>query len=78
MRKYEAVWVQLKKDSRVSIIAPFYLHKRIVKAVCKEKYKDMGYKLELIEHHKRARIHIANDSNRLTFEIKISIGRIGI
>ena len=57
-RQYNPIWARLKQYKRVQIAAPRPLHKRIIKAVQKEKYMDIGYKL-LIEpatsylHHHR-------------------------
>jgi len=51
MRQYEPVWIKLKKDLRVSITAHRSLHKRIIKAVTKEKWLDDGYKLEIFPKH---------------------------
>jgi len=49
MRTYEPIWIQLKSAGKVRIAAPPALHKRIIKAVTKEKWLDMGWKLELDE-----------------------------
>lgn len=54
MRQYELIWVKLKTMPRedaehigISITANSRLHKRIIKAVIKEKWKDLGFKLLL-------------------------------
>ncbi len=54
MRDYEPIWVQLKQLDRataetvgISVTANPKLHKRIIKAVKKEKWKDIGFKLLL-------------------------------
>jgi hypothetical protein len=47
MRYYEAIWEDIKKKEVVRITAPKPLHRRIVKAVIKEKWLDYAYKLEL-------------------------------
>jgi hypothetical protein len=46
MRKYEAIWIQLKATSNCKIVAPPSLHARIKKAITKEKYKDVAYKVQ--------------------------------
>jgi len=46
MRKYEPIWNKLKRDKVVSITAHRALHDRIYKAVVKEKWKDIVFKLE--------------------------------
>lgn len=47
MRKYEPIWTAIKKHNTASIVAPVELHKRIRKAVKKEKNLDVGNKLLL-------------------------------
>lgn len=49
MRKYEELWLIIKRDGSVKITAPVPLHRRIIKATLKEKYKDLGYKLLMLE-----------------------------
>jgi hypothetical protein len=51
MRQYEPVWNELKKKKIARVTAHRALHPRIVKAVIKEKWMDVGYKLELEPHH---------------------------
>lgn len=46
-RQYYPIWNQLKQHGKVSVTAPRPLHARIVKAVKKEKYNDLAYKLEI-------------------------------
>jgi hypothetical protein len=46
MRKYESIWLKLKRDGMCTIIADPALHARIKKAVTKEKWSDAGYKVE--------------------------------
>ena len=50
MRKYEPIWIKLKKEGSASIAAHPLLHARIIKAVTKEKWKDDGYKLEILPY----------------------------
>lgn len=54
MRQYEGIWLRLKqlprKDAEqtgVRVSAPKVQHPRIIKAVVKEKWKDVGYKLRI-------------------------------
>lgn len=46
MRKYEAVWTKIKLEGKCTLIANPSLHKRIKKAVTKEKWKDTTYKVQ--------------------------------
>lgn len=46
MRKYQPIWIQLKKSGSCKLSAHPALHARIRKAVTKEKWMDMAYKIE--------------------------------
>lgn len=43
---YTPIWEELKRTGRVSITANRLLHPRIIKAVIKRKWLDIGFKLE--------------------------------
>lgn len=49
MRQYEPVWIEIKLQGICKISAHRAYHKRIIKAVVKEKDLDLGFKLELSE-----------------------------
>lgn len=51
MRQYEPIWLQIKLDSHCEISAHRAFHRRIIKAVVKEKDMDLGYKLECTERY---------------------------
>lgn len=61
--KYAPIWEKLKKSSPVSIAAPIESHRRIIKAVIKEKWKDAGYKLLLAEKALEATLEVRKDSS---------------
>jgi hypothetical protein len=79
MRQYEPIWHQLKslpeeqaKTVGIRITANRLMHARIIKAVTKEKYKDIGYKLRTeprvaIMEHKRA-------GSVVTFTLRFKLG----
>ena len=46
MRKYETIWVKIKTEGSCTLVANPSLHKRIKKAVTKEKWKDTSYKVQ--------------------------------
>lgn len=46
MRKYESIWLKLKSEGKCLVAAHPALHKRIKKAVTKEKYRDVKFKVE--------------------------------
>ena len=47
MRHYQPIWERIKKTNTASLVAPIEKHRRIIKAVKKEKNLDEGYKLLL-------------------------------
>ena len=49
LRKYEPVWIEIKTTGVCRISAHKAFHRRIIKAVTKEKDMDLGYKLECTE-----------------------------
>ena len=69
MRYYEPIWLRLKKHKTVSITAPKPLHPRIIKAVVKEKYLDLGFKLELDASHAILSSH--SKHSILTFTLNV-------
>ena len=46
MRQYQRAWEALKLHKEVSLKAPANTHDRILRAVRKEKYKDVAFKVE--------------------------------
>jgi len=79
MRQYEPIWHTLKslpeeqaKTVGIKITAPRVMHRRIIKAVTKEKYKDIGYKISIeprvaIMEHSRA-------ESVITFTLRFKLG----
>jgi len=48
-RQYEPIWTQIKQTGMCEISSHRAYHRRIIKAVTKEKDLDLGYKLECSE-----------------------------
>jgi hypothetical protein len=73
--EYDPLWNALKasneKPKRVSITANRLLHSRIVKAVKKRKWLDLGYKLEI--HPRIATLSHTRSGSILTFYLTHSI-----
>jgi hypothetical protein len=73
MRTYQPIWEQLKsnKTNMVRIAAPAKLHKRIRKAVIKEKDIDIIYKSQLLASHKKAILITTNPTaSELMFKLE--------
>jgi hypothetical protein len=75
-RQYQPIWNKLKAlpakqaaTQGVSITAPRALHKRILKAVVKEKWLDLGYKMEIEPKH--AIMHHSRSGSILTFTMRL-------
>jgi len=71
---YDPIWVALKKDNICRVSAPRPLHPRIKKAVYKRKDLDLGYKLQLKEKGKVARLSIKSKQSVIEFKLVVSIG----
>jgi hypothetical protein len=51
LRQYEPIWIQIKSEGYCDISTHRAYHRRVIKAVTKEKDKDLGYKLECTERY---------------------------
>jgi len=78
MRQYEPVWIKLKSlpldqatNLGVSITANRALHRRIIKAVRKEKYMDLGYKIRI--EPRVAVIDTERSNSIITFKLRFSL-----
>jgi hypothetical protein len=72
MRQYEIIWKRLKgPKNKVEISSPRHYHRRIIRAVKKEKYKDIVYKFELSEQGRTAKLLCMSFGPVITFELKI-------
>jgi hypothetical protein len=69
--EYNPIWNQLKRDKKVSITANRALHPRILKAVKKRKWLDIGYKLSI--EPRTALLSHARNGSILTFFLTLSI-----
>lgn len=79
MRQYETIWHELKhlpaiqaEHVGVSVTASRPLHARILKAVKKEKWGDIGYKILL--NDKRAVLTHTRQHSIITFYLTVTIG----
>ena len=74
-RKYQAIWEALKKEGSCVVTAAPPFHPRIIKAVIKEKYNDLGYKLLLEEAGiPWARISYSRQNSLIRFKLSKGIG----
>ena len=69
MRYYEPIWRKIKTQKTAQIAAPRPLHPRIIKAVNKEKYGDLEFKLELENSY--AILYTSSNHAIITFTLKI-------
>ena len=67
MRLYEPIWNKLKLTGSAQLTANRLLHRRIIKAVIKEKWMDIGYKLQISPFH--SRIEYSRSNSILTFRL---------
>ena len=67
MRQYERLWREIRKYSTSKIIAPPFLHRRIIQAVRKEKTKDLVWKLYVAEQEKKYELKHKIEGKLITF-----------
>ncbi len=71
MRKYQRIWEAVKAskdiDNSVSLAAELSNHKRIIKAVTKEKSQDLGWKQLMLEQGKKYALLHKVDGKCLVF-----------
>jgi hypothetical protein len=74
MRQYQPIWIALKSKGNLKVAIPKQLHRRVIKAVMKERYMDDGFKLELLENEQRCWIQYAAKGEVVEFTLKYSLG----
>lgn len=76
-RKYAPIWNKLKVTGICKIAVHHRLHKRIIKAVIKEKNSDLGYAFQLAEKREKARLKCERIYDSIVFTL-IKTKSIGI
>lgn len=71
MRTYQPIWEALKQSKTITIQANPSAHPRIIKAVSKEKDKDVGYRLMISESYQRSVLRAKINGNQVTFILDI-------
>ena len=70
MRKYQPIWEQIKANGYAQVKAEPNLHARIVKAVIKEKNKDLGFKQLALEIKKVYKLNITYTGSIILFSLE--------
>lgn len=80
MRLYEPAWNRLKNNpsEKLVISAHKSLHRRIFKAIQKEKHQDTVYHLELESEGKKSTLGKTSDGNALVITLAITYRIDGI
>lgn len=74
-RMYQPIWERMKSQGSCAVTAHPALHPRIIKAVIKEKYNDLGFKMLLDEAGiPWARISYRKDQSLIYFSLRKGIG----
>jgi len=71
MRKYQPIWEAIKQGKPVSIAAPIGSHTRIIKAVRKEKVKDLAWKFQNSEEGRRFKVKEDIEGKVITFYLEV-------
>ena len=69
MRQYQLIWEGLKLHHKASLLADPALHTRIIRAVRKEKNKDIAWKYLQSESNKKYRLLDDSIGNNLKFTL---------
>ena len=79
-RVYEPAWVRLKTSPHETLVisADPRLHKRIYKAIAKEKHIDTGYHIELDMEGKTSKLSKVSEGNALKITLTLSYKLDGI
>jgi hypothetical protein len=75
MRRYTPIWIKLKQKGEATITAHPLLHKRIIKAVIKEKWLDLAYKLQISPYY--AVLTHSREGSIVTFKLQKFLGQVG-
>ena len=68
-RKYYAIWKQLKETGRATVAAPKPFHRRIIRAVSKEKYQDLVWQFEMSEAGTRKKLAYSTNASMIRFKL---------
>lgn len=71
MRTYQPIWETLKQYNTVTIQANPSAHPRIIKAVAKEKDKDLAYRLLIAESYQRSVLKSKINGNQVSFTLEL-------
>lgn len=78
MGQYKNVWNALKQKGKVTLASPRPFHKRIIKALKKEKYKDVAFKFQLSETNQRAVFTSNSEGNTIEFFLRIETTQLNL
>lgn len=73
MRQYFPIWATLRETGSCIISAAPFHHRRIIKAVIKEKDMDIGFKFQCGEQFKKARLSYTVSGAIVTFKLEHNI-----
>jgi hypothetical protein len=77
MRKYQPIWQALKDHNTCTVSAPKHLHRRIIKAVIKEKDMDTLYKFQHAEDFRKKVIEKEIDGSTIKFKLVVAVPGLG-
>ena len=78
MGQYKDAWNQLKSRGKIVLASPSQFHARIIKALVKEKNKDLGYKLQLSEDNRKAVFTSKSEGNTLKFYLRVETNTVDV
>jgi hypothetical protein len=75
VRQYQPLWIKIKTTGKASVAAAPLFHKRIIKAVVKEKDMDTGFKILCDEKKTPCRLVSSRSGGKLMFELDYAFNR---
>lgn len=67
MRKYDSIWIALKKEGHCAVAVHPSLHARVIKAVINTKDRDIGFKLTQQQNAVSIKINYKREGARIRF-----------
>jgi hypothetical protein len=74
MGRYSPIWNKLKQTGTCAISVPAPLHKRVIKAVIQEKYRDLAFRFHMSENNRTAKLWYEITGARITFRLSRTLG----
>lgn len=69
--KYQIIWNEVKTTGSCTVAMHPRLHSRLVRQLSVVKDRDVGYKIQIAEQSKKARIEYEIEGSRVVFRLRL-------